>query len=188
LEILIIGLVIFLSSHLIPSFYTARKKIVTRIGIKNYSVAFNIVSVVSVALIIYGFKTTNDFFLYTPPAWGQTVTAVLMLPAIYLFLSNSVRSAPSSAQAITANPLSWGVVLWSFGHLIANGEVSSVLLFATFLLLGLTSILTSKRRGAKPRQERRPPFSQELIFLLIVGIVYSVLIWGHYYITGAQLI
>jgi hypothetical protein len=52
----------------------------------------------------------------------------------------------------------------------------------------MSSIATGKRRGLKPKKDKRPPFSKELVFLVIVGCVYSAIIVGHSYIAGVKLI
>ena len=39
--------------------------------------------------------------------------------------------------AITRHPFLWAVALWSAAHLIANGDVGSILFFGGFLLLAL---------------------------------------------------
>lgn len=188
MDILLIGLLLFLVSHLVPSFDGFRGRLISALGNKNYAIIFSVVSLVSVVLIVYGFKNADEITLFTPPSWGDIVTFILTVPAVYLFMSNSAGSAPSTAQAVTAHPLSWGVVLWSIGHLISNGEAATVALFSTFLLVGLASILTGNRRGLKPRKEKRPPIVKELVFLVIVGVVYAALIWGHSYIAGVKLI
>ena len=49
---------------------------------------------------------------------------------------------------ITRHPFLWGVVLWAAFHMAANGDLASVILFGTFLLLSLfgTFSIDAKRR------------------------------------------
>ena len=51
---------------------------------------------------------------------------------------------------MTRHPFLMGVALWAFLHLVANGDVASVLLFGTLLvvaLAGAPSIDAKRRRG-----------------------------------------
>jgi uncharacterized membrane protein len=52
---------------------------------------------------------------------------------------------------VTRHPLLWGIALWAFAHLLANGDVASVLLFGTFLVLALLGpfLIDAKRRRAR---------------------------------------
>jgi len=187
-EILITGLALFSVFHLIPSFHKSRENIVSSIGIKKYKIVFNIASLTSIVMIVYGFREATNYSFYVPPAWGSIAAIILMLPAIYLFMSNSAGPAPSSAQAYTAHPLSWGIILWSISHLISNGGAAGVMIFSTFLLVSVASVLTGNKRGMKPRKDKRPAFSKELGFLIIVVVVYCALLWGHRYFTGNDVI
>ncbi len=49
---------------------------------------------------------------------------------------------------ITRHPFLWGVGLWAFVHLIVNGDLASVILFGSLLLLALggTASIDAKRR------------------------------------------
>ncbi|MEE9337477.1 MAG: NnrU family protein [Methylococcaceae bacterium] len=187
MNLLILGLVLFLATHLVPSYPRLRKLFVARYNPTGYKAIFNILSLISIVLIIYGLKESAFQPLYDPPSWGHHLAMLLMLPAIYFFLSNSVRPTPSSAQFITAHPVNWAVILWSTSHLLANGDLAHVLLFSTFWLFSVISIVTGNSRGLKPILDRRPSLSSEAIFVVIVIIVYCTLIWSHQYFTGMSL-
>lgn len=178
---------LFLVTHLVPSYPKLREIFVEKLNLKGYKIIFNILSIVSIVLIVYGLKEATFQPLYEPPSWGRHLAMLLMLPAIYFFLSNSVRPIPSSAQLITAQPVNWAVILWSTAHLIANGDLAHVLLFSTFWLFSVISIVTGNSRGLKPILQRRPPLLSEAIFVVIVVIVYCALVWSHQHFTGMPL-
>jgi uncharacterized membrane protein len=188
MNLLFLGLVIFLVTHLIPSFPRLREILVNKVKLTGYKAIFNLLSIVSIVLIVYGLKEATFQPLYEPPSWGRHIAMFLMLPAIYFFLSNSVGPAPSSAKAITAHPLNWGVILWARGHILANGDLAHILLFSTFWLFGIISIVTGNLRGLRPKFGQRPSLGSEAIFVVIVVIVYCALVWGHSYFTGIPLI
>ena len=185
---LIAGVAIFWITHLIPSFPSFRERLVSRLKPSGYKVLFSILSLISVVLMVMGLKSAEYTIVYNPAQWGYTASLVLMFPALYLFMSNSVSPIPSSAQYFTANPVSWGVVLWSFGHLLANGDSAHVLFFASFLAFSGVSIYTTRLRGKVPLKQQRPPIVHEAVFLIVVAVVYTLLFSFHESFSGAKLV
>lgn len=186
--LLILGLVLFIAVHLIPSSQILRSGLVDKLSLSGYKAVFNIVSVLSVVLIVIGLKQAPFQILYQPPLWGQKVAILLMFPAIYLFFSNSIGPAPSSAKTITAHPLNWSVILWSISHLLANGDLAHVILFSALLGFSIVSIYTGNLRGLKPVLLERPPIVKEAVFVIVVAIIYFILVWSHVYYTGVPVI
>lgn len=115
----------------------------------------------------------NDI-VFDPPAWGRHVTALLVLfgflfavpgliaPAPTMVGMEGGMSKPEPARGmtrITRHPFLWGVALWGAGHLAANGELTSLLLFgglAAMVLIGTQSI---DRKAARRDPEGWARFS-----------------------------
>lgn len=152
-----------------------------------YMVLFSLLSIASIVLIVFGLMEASFQPLYQPPVWGRQLVILLMLPAIYLFLSNSLLPVPSSVKAYTAHPVNWSVILWSTGHLFANGDLAHVLFFTTIWLFSAISILSGKSRGLKPMLTQRPPLVADAMLVVCAAIVYTFLIWAHPYFTGMPL-
>lgn len=120
MALLVSGLLSFLTVHLIPSSPRLRQFIVATLTLIVYKMLFHLLSLISMVMIIIGLMEAEFIALYEPPSWGYTAAMVLMFPAIYLFLSNSVlHFTPSSIPSITANSLNWGAFLWAVAHLIS---------------------------------------------------------------------
>jgi uncharacterized membrane protein len=188
LKLLVAGLILFFATHLIPCFQGFRNTLIDRLKPIGYRVLFSLFSIISIMLVVYGLKEAEFQPLYDPPGWGRHAAMLIMLPAVYLFLSNPMGPAPSSAKAITAHPLNWGIILWATGHLLANGDLAHALLFGMFWLFSVISIVSGNLRGQKPALAQRPPLIKEAIFAVIVVIVYGLLVWGHGYFTGMPMI
>ncbi len=184
---LIVGLVVFTAVHLVPSAPALRAVLVGRLGLGGYKAVFSLVSLVGIVLVVVGLKRVEYVQWYAPPTWGRDALLILMLPALYLFLSNSRVPAPSSARYFTANPANWSVVLWAGGHLLANGDRAHVIMFGTFFVFALVSIATGRYRNVQPSLSRRPPLAKELVFVAIVIAAYAGLFAGHGYFSGVPL-
>ena len=188
MELLLSGLGLFLASHFIPSFPKFRERLIHQLTPGGYKAIFSLLSLIAIVLIVNGLKQAPFLSLYEPPNWGRHVTMLLMLLAVYLFLSNSMGPAPSTAKFISAHPLNWGVIVWAIAHLLTNGDLAHVLLFCSMGLFAGICIVTGNRRGLQPNLQQRPAVWKEAVFMLIVAVVYIGLVWGHGYFTGMALI
>jgi uncharacterized membrane protein len=55
--------------------------------------------------------------------------------------------------SITRHPVLWGFLLWAFSHVIANGDLRSLLLFGTFALFAIFGMITTERRLQRKKPE-----------------------------------
>ena len=188
MSMLVAGLAIFILIHLVPCFPSMRGSIIAKAGAGAYRGLFSLLSLLGLVLVVMGLKSAEYVALYDPPAWGRHITYLLVFIAVYLFLSNPIGPAPSSAKYWTAHPLSWGVIFWSVGHLLSNGDKAHVILFAAFLIYSVVSMYSGNLRGQKPALDKRPPIAAELVFVAVVAVVYVALFWGHRYFTGMPLV
>ena len=186
--LLIFGLILFISIHLIPAFPKLRKNLIGKLKPSGYKAVFNSASLISIVLIVFGLKQVPFEALYDPPSWGRHLNMLMMFVAIYLFASNTKGSSPSSVKVFSAHPISWGVIVWAIGHLFANGDKAHVILFCSFLVYSVISIISGNMRGLKPVLTERPPFKLEVVFIVVIILVYSLLFWTHGYYTGMPLI
>lgn len=188
MDFLITGLSLFIGIHLLPCFPALSDTLQEKLGPNTYKALFSIASLIGIGLMVYGLTQASVQTLYEPPSWGRHLAMLFMLPALYLFFSTSRGPWPSSAKVVTAHPMSWGVTLWAGAHLLANGDIAHVLLFASLLIYSLISIASGQLRGQKPVLSQRPPLRHELLFIGAVISVYALLMFSHRYFTGMPLI
>lgn len=186
--LLVLGLILFVLIHLVPTSPQMRSQWINKLGDGPYRGVFSLISIVSLVLIVMGLRQAEFVPWYEPPAWGRHATMALMPLAIYLFLSTPLAPAPSSAKTLTAHPMSWGVVVWSTAHLLANGDRAHVILFVTFLVYSFISMRSGTARGQMPALENRPKLSHELLFIAVILVIYIALFVSHRFFTGMPLV
>jgi uncharacterized membrane protein len=153
LTVLILGLAIFIGAHVFVTFRDHRAALVKRMGEWPYKGAFSLVSIVGVALIVWGFaryRATEWIDVWHPPAILRDVTALLVWPAI---ISITVAYFPGDIKRRLKHPMLVGVKLWAFAHLLANGDLGSIILFGSILGWAVYDRITLKHRtdaGAPP--------------------------------------
>jgi uncharacterized membrane protein len=88
--------------------------------------------------------------VWTPPAVLKHVTVALMLPAVILVVASYIRGRIYLALK---HPMLAGVKLWAAAHLLANGDLGSIILFGAFLAWAVFDRISLKHRsdaGAPP--------------------------------------
>src|SRR4051812_43275898 len=117
LFLLVLGLVLFLGAHLFVTWRDARVRLIARIGEGPYKGLFSLISIVGVALIVWGFsryRAQEWIDVWSPPAWTRHVTITLMLVSIILFVASYIRGR---IYTTVKHPMLAGTKLWALGHL-----------------------------------------------------------------------
>lgn len=153
LAVMILGLVLFLGTHVVTIKRDLRAQIIESTGESIYKIAYAIVSVAGLALIVWGFaeyRATGWIDVWTPPKAFKHITVALMLPAVILVVASYIRGR---IYATLKHPMLAGVKLWAVAHLLANGDLGSIILFGSILAWAVLDRISLKRRadaGAPP--------------------------------------
>jgi uncharacterized membrane protein len=146
LIVLVLGLLVFVANHLFVTMRDARAAAIARLGPNAYRVLFGLVSLVSLALIVWGYadyRAHNWIDVWSPPAFLRHVTVGLMLISIILMTAVFI---PSHIKARAKHPALASVKIWAFAHLLSNGDLGSMLLFGAMLAWAVYARIAAKRR------------------------------------------
>ena len=95
LVVLIIGLAVFLGSHLFITRRDARAAAIAQLGVVGYRALFSVVSIVGLALIVWGYgeyRAHEWIAVWTPPAFMRHITITLMLLASISIVATFIPS------------------------------------------------------------------------------------------------
>jgi len=151
--LLILGLVLFLGVHVLPTRRDLRASLVARLGEGGYKAAFAVIAIVGVALAAKGFsiyRATEWVDVWHPPKAMRHLTLALMLPAVILVVASYIRGR---IFVKLKHPMLAGVKLWAVAHLLANGDLGSIILFGSVLAWAVYDRISLKHRtdaGAPP--------------------------------------
>lgn len=152
----------FLLIHFGVSGTRLRDALTGRLGEGPYRGLFSLASLIGIAWVIDAYRraplipTWGLLAGFRPAAWVLVFIAFLL--AVIGILTPSPtrvgmesRLDPQEARGvirITRHPFLWGVGLWALTHLIVNGDVASLILFGTLLVLAIggTASIDAKRR------------------------------------------
>jgi uncharacterized membrane protein len=189
--VLIVGLILFLGIHLIPTSPELRDGLKERIGEVPYKILFSVLSLAGLVIIVLGFHKLQlhpgkNPILWEPPIWTRHIAVALMLPAM-IFLVASV--IPSRIRTAVRHPMLIAIKTWAFAHLIANGDLAALLLFGSFLAFAVYDRISVKRRGAQgPLGDARPtsPINDVVVVGLGVALYAALLLGGHQWLIGVS--
>ena len=179
MALLILGIVIFMTIHLFSA-TPLRASLVGNIGEKPFKGGFALVSFLGLGLIIYGYSQADFHALWAPPAWARSLLIGLMPIVTILWV---VAETPNNIKGKVRHPMLIGMILWGLGHLTANGDLASTLIFASFAAYSLLNIFMVNARNT---YEAPKPVSRKWDAGVVVGglILFLLLYNFHGSFTG----
>jgi uncharacterized membrane protein len=186
LTIMIAGLVLFLGMHLITTRRDFRARLIASSSEGTYKIGFSLISAAGLALIVWGFATyraTGWIDVWSPPRVMKHITEALMLPAVILVVASYIRGR---IYATLKHPMLAGVKLWAFAHLLANGDLGSIILFGSVLAWAVIDRISLKHRA----DAGAPPIPvdgvRNDVIAVVVGIVAFLALGAlfHPYVIG----
>ena len=153
MTLLVAGLALFFALHLIPSVPPLRAALVAGMGERAYRGVFSLVALASLAMVVWGFSTAPFEPVYTPPGWGRHAAMGVVPVALVLF---AAANMPTHIRAALRHPMLLGLALWAIAHLLANGDLRSIVLFGGFAGFAVLATLGAVARARRPAAGKAP--------------------------------
>ena len=147
LLVMILGLVLFLGVHVLTTRRDLRARLIAASGEGGYKGGYSLVALLGLALIVWGFadyRATGWVDVWFPPTALKHITVALMLPAVILVTASYIRGR---IYLTLKHPMLAGVKLWAAAHLLANGDLGSIILFGSFLAWAVFDRISLKGRS-----------------------------------------
>ncbi|HKU97902.1 MAG TPA: NnrU family protein [Vineibacter sp.] len=211
---------LFVGGHFLLS-HVLRRPLLAALGDNGFRVVYSLVAAVGLGWMIWAHKTAPHVALWGDPLWARHLLLLIMLVAVFFFIVGMTSPSPGvvgaetvpmsydsglGIHAIVRHPGLWGFALWGVGHLIANGDVATVILAGGIAVLafgGMLGIDARKSRAFPEAYGRFAAHTSNLPFAaLAVGktrldwskiglwrialalVVYVVLLFTHRWFIG----
>jgi uncharacterized membrane protein len=182
---LVLGLILFLGMHAFTMLRGPRMALVGRLGDGGYKALYTVVSALGLGLIVWGYgayRADGYIPVWNPPTWLRHLSALLLLPVLPLVFS---AYAQGYVKARLKHPMILGVKLWALAHLLANGDLGSMLLFGGFLAWAVIGFMSMRRRPAAAGSAFVPNPGQDAVAILAGIIAWAALAFGlHRWLIG----
>ena len=188
--VLVIGLLVFFTIHLVPTNLDLKNGLIARFGARGYQGLFAVFSIIGLALIILGFHKLQlhpgkNEILWDPPIWTRHIALALMLPAMIALVASFI---PSHIHAALKHPMLVAVKLWALAHLLANGDLASLVLFGSFLAFAVYDRIALKRRGDLGSLARGsgPWINDVVVVVLGIALYAAMVLYLHELLIGVS--
>ncbi|NJM11751.1 MAG: NnrU family protein [Synechococcaceae cyanobacterium SM1_2_3] len=184
----------FVTSHLGLSHPPVRNRIVERIGEQGFLGFYSAVSLVMLIAMITAYAHASHYVYLWIPGHGLRHLPLLFMPLAFILIAGGMAmrnpsavgmessldqpSPASGVLRITRHPVMWGMLLWSAVHILANGDLASLLFFGGFLLTAGLGSLHLDQRMALIQGERWQRFAAVTSHIPFVAIISGRQSWS----------
>ncbi|MEC4723945.1 NnrU family protein [Shewanella sp. D64] len=182
---LISGLILWSLVHFIPSAMPNLKQAwLAKIGLKGYTITFSLLIVLSLCLMVFGWRASIPELIYTLPLATKPLALILMLMAFILFAAKQ----KTRIKRVIRHPQLVSVLVWSIAHLILNGDSRSIVLFGGMLVWSVLQIYFINRSEGAWLKPRPTSWRNDIKVIIIGGVIFSVLLILHPYLSGVSIV
>lgn len=138
-----------------------------------YKGLYSLLTLAGFVAMVWGFSYLKPWIpIWSPPTWTRHIALTLMPFAMILIVA---AYAPTGyIKKAVKHPMLAAVKIWALAHLLANGDLASILLFGSFLAYGVLDRIMVKRRGdTGPTAE--PRIIGDMIAVAVGGAAYGVI-------------
>lgn len=153
----------FVLGHLLFSSIPVRTPFEKRIGKNAYQGIYSILVLAAMYWLVTAYRAAPYIELFRAPPLTRWIPNIVM-PVATIFLLCSVTTwnpttagqekaiaiEPRGILRITRHPMLWSFVMWGLVHMTANGDIASLVLFASIVTLALAGMvhIDSRRKLA----------------------------------------
>jgi uncharacterized membrane protein len=150
--------------HFLISGTALRGKIVGLIGERPFQGLFSLMSLIGIVWLARAYGQAEYVELWGKLQALRPFALIVMLVAFFFVVLAFTSPNPTAVgggalltekepakgiQRITRHPFLWGVALWSFTHLVLNGNLASLIFFGSFLILAVAGPFSIDRKRKK---------------------------------------
>ena len=186
---MICGLVLFLGSHALQALAPAwRNQQIQRLGDKAFKGVISLVALLGFVGICWGYDLARatPTVLWVPPKGMRHVAALLMLIAAWMMVAAFVPG--NHIKARLRHPMVLSVKVWALAHLLANGNLEDVILFASFLLWAVLSFRAARQRDRLANHGPADTNARATLVVVMGGLaLYALFLFkAHAWLVGVS--
>ena len=163
---LIAAAAFLLATHYGISSTPLRAWLVARLGERPYLGLYSLIALGAIVWVVSAYRRAPYIELWLAPGWLAWVPLIVVPFALVLAVSGLSAPNPTAVGAadaldrpepvrgifrVTRHPFLWSVGLWAAAHIVVNGDLAGLVLFATFGALALVGTLLIDRKFAARR-------------------------------------
>ena len=172
---LCLGLVIWMGAHFFKRVLPRQRKALGKAGRPLVAACL----VASIGLMVFGYREVEDIALYDLPFEVWYINNLLMLIALFMMDAGRVRGV---VRAWIRHPMLVGVVLWSLAHLLVNGDLAPVVLFAGIGVWALLQMALINRAAGPWQAPAVGSMASDAKLAVVAVVLYAAIAGMHYWL------
>ncbi len=177
MPLLILGLVLWTLAH-----YFKRLMPEVRASLGNAGKGLVAAAILgSLVLMVMGYRSADFIPVWTPPTFMVHINNTLMLLAFWVYGSGAAKGAKVWPGYKMRHPQLTAVKIWAAAHLLANGDLASILLFGGILAWAVGSVILINKAEPEwtPSEHAGSAgyIRHAVITLVIFAVVAGIHIW-----------
>ncbi|HEY8567291.1 MAG TPA: NnrU family protein [Beijerinckiaceae bacterium] len=145
--LLALGLVLFVGTHSFTMARGPRGEVIGRLGEGGYKGLYSVLSLAGMILISVGYsryRAAGYVPVWDPPIFTRHLALLLNWFGFVFF---AAAYLPGRIKTVLKHPMMAGLKVWALAHLLANGDLGSMLLFGGLLAWAVVARISVKRRS-----------------------------------------
>lgn len=152
---LILGVILFVGGHFVLSSRPIRDPLAESVGEQRFLALYSVLMLAALVWTILAYGAAPFLPVWEPGPLTRWVPNILMPFAVITLVAGLTTRSPTAVGGetvarepnavkgiltITRHPFLWGVGLWGVGHLAANGDLASIVLFGGVTVLAFAGM------------------------------------------------
>ena len=171
---LIAAALAFVLGHVVLSSLAVRKHLEKLFGAKPYPGIYSLLAIGAMYWLVAAYRAAPYIELFRAPPWTRWIPNIVMPVALIFFFGSLttrnptgvaqekfVSAEPTGILRITRHPMLWGFALWGLAHMTTNGDIASLILFASMAILSIVGMLHIDSRRKVTLGEAWIPFAEK---------------------------
>ncbi len=143
MTLLIAGLVLWTTTHLLRSLLPELRDTLQQTFGRLTKSIIALVILVSLLMMIHGFNNAAFISLWTVPPWAFYVNNLLMVLALYIYLTTATVPGTAFLFGSLKHPQLIGFQIWSVSHMLVNGDLAAMVFFGGLFVWAVVQWLLS---------------------------------------------
>jgi uncharacterized membrane protein len=180
---LVLAAIFFTGLHLGVAGTKLRDRVIAALDQNGYRGVFSLASVIGLVWLVVAYNRAPYVATWGMLEWWKPLAIILMLPASLLVVIGLTTPNPTSVAQegrlaqppqgivrVTRHPFLTGVGLWALVHLIGNGDVASLVFFATWAIVALAGTVSIDRKRQRLLGATWEPFAAQTSIIPFAAI------------------
>ena len=177
MTLLIPGLLLWSLAHFYKRLLPAHR---AKMGEKGKR-AIAIVLVLSLLLMIFGYRWAEFIPVWSPPAFFTYINNLLMVGAFFVF---GMSATTGRLRGKMRHPQLTAVKIWALAHLLVNGDLVSIILFGGMFAWATVSVILINRSQEWVRPD--PGDAKKDKLLVIITLVSFLVVATIHVLLGVS--